>query len=203
METSGIHLQTQKCLQNTNWQEYLTTRKEHIELRKTQEDEGIPGENRSVSRPGPALSRWGNWSRGPSPTSGQLSESEDKLKGGMLEFEQCWAYLVAQMVKNMTALQETWVWSLGQEDPLEKGMVTHSIVFFPGKFQQTEETGELHPIGSQRLRHDWMPFASSVLRVFLSDCVSFWCKWRSIMRERETPTQQTEAKGIFNSSDHG
>ena len=38
------------------------------------------------------------------------------------------ACLVAQMVKNLPAMQETWVWSLGQEDPLEKGMVTHSSI---------------------------------------------------------------------------
>ena len=42
--------------------------------------------------------------------------------------EQLWASLVAQMVKNPTALQETQVQSLGQEDPLEKGMATHSSI---------------------------------------------------------------------------
>ena len=36
--------------------------------------------------------------------------------------------LVAQMVKNLLAMQETWVWSLGWEDPLEKGMATHSSI---------------------------------------------------------------------------
>ena len=42
--------------------------------------------------------------------------------------EQLWASLVAQMVKNPTALQETQVQSLGQEDPLEKAMATHSNI---------------------------------------------------------------------------
>ena len=37
-------------------------------------------------------------------------------------------FLVAQTVKNMPAMQETWVWSLGQEDPLEKGKATHSNI---------------------------------------------------------------------------
>ena len=42
---------------------------------------------------------------------------------------QCsWASLVAQMVKNSPAMQETWVWSLGWEDPLEEGMATHSSI---------------------------------------------------------------------------
>ena len=39
-----------------------------------------------------------------------------------------WASLVAQLVKNSPAMQETWVWSLGWEDPLEKGKVTHSSI---------------------------------------------------------------------------
>ena len=39
-----------------------------------------------------------------------------------------WASLVTQMVKNLPAMQETWVWSLGQEDPLEEGMTTHSSI---------------------------------------------------------------------------
>ena len=39
-----------------------------------------------------------------------------------------WALLVAQMIKNSPAMQETWVLSVGQEDPLEKGMATHSSI---------------------------------------------------------------------------
>ena len=39
-----------------------------------------------------------------------------------------WASLVAQMVKNLPAMQEAWVWSLGWEDSLEKGMATHSSI---------------------------------------------------------------------------
>ena len=38
----------------------------------------------------------------------------------------CWAFLVAQLVKNLPAMQETWVQFLGWEDPLEKGTATHS-----------------------------------------------------------------------------
>ena len=39
-----------------------------------------------------------------------------------------WASLVAQTVKNLLAVQETWVWFLGQEEPLEKGMAPHSSI---------------------------------------------------------------------------
>ena len=45
-----------------------------------------------------------------------------------LHFHNYSASLVAQMVKNSPAVQETWVWSLGWEDPLEKGMATHSSI---------------------------------------------------------------------------
>ena len=44
-----------------------------------------------------------------------------------------WASLVAQLVKNLPGMRETWVQSLGWEDPLEKGKATHSV-FWPGEF---------------------------------------------------------------------
>ena len=59
-------------------QEYLTSRKEYIDPCKTWQDKGTRGENGSVCRTGSALGGWGNWSWGPIPTSGQLSESEEK-----------------------------------------------------------------------------------------------------------------------------
>ena len=59
--------------------------------------------------------------------------------------------LVAQMVKNLHALQETWVRSLGWEDLLEKGMVTHCSIL-----AWTEEPGQLQSMGSQRVRHNWV-----------------------------------------------
>ena len=46
-----------------------------------------------------------------------------------------WASLVAQQVKNLPAMLETWVRSLGWEDSLEKGKATHSPVFWPGEFR--------------------------------------------------------------------
>ena len=46
-----------------------------------------------------------------------------------------WASLVAHLVKNLPAIQETWVRSLGWEDPLEKGKATHTLVFWPGELQ--------------------------------------------------------------------
>ena len=49
------------------------------------------------------------------------------------------------MVKNLPAMQGTWVRAVGQEDPLEKGMATHSSIL-AWKIPQTEEPGELHTV---------------------------------------------------------
>ena len=57
------------------------------------------------------------------------------------------------MVKNVTAMQETWVLSLGWEDPLEEGMTTYSSIF-AWRIPQSEEPGGLQSMGSQRIRHD-------------------------------------------------
>ena len=63
------------------------------------------------------------------------------------------ASLVDQMVKNPPALRETRVPSPGQEDPLEKGMATHSITL-AWRIPWTEEPGGLQSLGSQRVGHD-------------------------------------------------
>ena len=57
------------------------------------------------------------------------------------------------MVKNLPAVQETWVRSLGGEDPLEKGMANHSSIL-AWRIPQTEEPGGLQSMGLQRVRHD-------------------------------------------------
>ena len=57
------------------------------------------------------------------------------------------------MVKNLPAKQETWVASLGQEDPLENGMATHSSIV-AWRIPWMEEPGELQSMGLQRVRHD-------------------------------------------------
>ena len=59
---------------------------------------------------------------------------------------------VVQTVKNLPAMQESWVRSLGWEDPLEKEMATHSSIL-AWKIQWTEEPGGLQSMGSQRVGH--------------------------------------------------
>ena len=63
------------------------------------------------------------------------------------------ASLVAQIVKNLTEMQEIQVQSLGQKDPLEKGMATPSCIL-AWRVPWMEEPGGLLSMGSQRVRHD-------------------------------------------------
>ena len=58
---------------------------------------------------------------------------------------------MAQIIKNLPAMQETWVRSLGWEDPLEKGMETHSSVL-AWRIPRTEEPAGLQSMGLQRIR---------------------------------------------------
>ena len=65
-----------------------------------------------------------------------------------------WASLVAQQVKDLPAMWETWVWSLGWADPLEKGNATHSSIL-AWRIPWTVQS-----MGSQRVRHNWGTFSS-------------------------------------------
>ena len=64
-------------------------------------------------------------------------------------FQYSWASLVAQLLKNPPAMWETWVQSLGWQDPLKKGIATHSNIV------ACKITWTLSFVGSQRVRHDW------------------------------------------------
>ena len=66
----------------------------------------------------------------------------------------CGLLLVAQTVKNPFAMQETHVGSLGQEDPLEKEMASHSSIL-AWEIPWTEEPGGLQSMGLQRVGHNW------------------------------------------------
>ena len=70
-----------------------------------------------------------------------------------------WASLMAQMVNNLTAMQETLVQPLGWEDPLEKGMATHSSIL-AWRIPWTEEPGGLESMGWQIVRQDGAPTLS-------------------------------------------
>ena len=72
----------------------------------------------------------------------------------MGEFTSTWEpSLVAQVAKNLPAMQETWVQSLDQEDPLQKGMATYSSILAE-RIPWTEEPGALQSTKSQKVRHN-------------------------------------------------
>ena len=89
---------------------------------------------------------------------------------------------MAQCIKNPPAIQEmqeTWVWSLGREDPLEKGMAAHSSIL-AWRIPWTEHPGGLQPMGSQTVKHDW----SDLAHVQFQHVVIIWC----FLIYRFTPT---------------
>ena len=80
-----------------------------------------------------------------------------------------WTSLLAQMVKSLPATQKTWVRFLGWEDPLEKGMATHSSIL-AWRIPWTEEPGGLQSMDSQRVRHDWATFTGHFWAGFSKNC---------------------------------
>ena len=74
-------------------------------------------------------------------------------QGKPLWRESVWASLVAQTVKNLPAMQEAQVQSLGGEDPLETGMAAHSSIL-AWRIPWTEEPGRLQAMGLQTIGHD-------------------------------------------------
>ena len=86
----------------------------------------------------------------PGSIPGLLRSPEEGI-GYPLQYS--WTSLVAHSVKNPPTGQETWVRSLGWEDPLEKGVATHFTVL-AWRIPRTEEPGRLQPMKLKRVRHD-------------------------------------------------
>ena len=88
--------------------------------------------------------------------SGSIPRSGRSAGEGIsYSLQHSWASLLAQLGKNPPAVRETWVLSLGWEDPLEKGKSTHSSIL-AWRIPWTA-----YSMGSQRLRHDWATFTAS------------------------------------------
>ena len=77
------------------------------------------------------------------------------------------ASLVAQRLKRLPGMWETWVWSLGWKDPLEKEMATHSSIL-AWRIPWMEELGGLQSMGSQRVGHNWATSVSLSLSLLLT-----------------------------------
>ena len=95
--------------------------------------------------------------RWPKYWSFSFSISPSNEYSALISFRMDWFDLrdfsIAQMVKSLPAIQGTWVQSLGQEDPLEKEMATHSSIFAE-RIPWTGEPGRLQSMGSQRVGRD-------------------------------------------------
>ena len=102
------------------------------------------------------------------------------------------------MVKNLPAIQETWVWSLGQEDPLEKEMATHSSIL-AWRIPWTEEPDGLQSMWSQRVRNNWVTNTfrafQEVIKVTWVICMRPWSNKIDVpIRGRNSKNVHTQRK---------
>ena len=104
--------------------------------------------------------RSGRWWRTGKPGMLQSMGSQRVGHDWATEQQQCEvvAFPDGSAVKNPPAMQETWIWFLGQEDPLEEGMAIHSSIL-AWRIPWTEEPDWLQSIESQRVGHDWSDWA--------------------------------------------
>ena len=93
--------------------------------------------------------------------------------------------LVAQTVKNLLAMRETPIQSLGQEDPLEEEMATHSSIL-TWRIPWTKEPGRLQSTGSQRVSLNWA-----------ADTFTFWRNWRGNAEAAVRTGQKTRKVGSW------
>ena len=89
------------------------------------------------------------------------------LWNSFLNVDKC--IMVAQMVKKIPIMQETWVWFLGQEDPLEKGMATHSSIL-AWRIPWIEEPGGLYSPWDRRVGCNWATFTHTHTHTHIHSC---------------------------------
>ena len=109
------------------------------------------------------------------------------------------ASLLAQTVKNLLTMQETWVWSLSQEDPLEKGMATHSSILV-WRIPWTEEHRGLQSMGLQRVGHDWATSTFTFHRGTTS--LAFVIHLQPILNPCKTILNHNSWEGLVHSHPH-
>ena len=110
--------------------------------------------------------------------------------------------LVAQIVKHLPTMWETWVRSLGWEDPLEKEIATHSSIL-AWEIPWMEDPSRLQSIGSQRVRHDWVTSLSKWYDAYLlpnnltvGEESRWGQKWDKIGHELVTANAEWWAHGL-------
>ena len=125
----------------------------------------------------------------PDPSS-ILGSGSSPAEGIGYPLQYSWASLMAQMVKNLPAMRDTWVWSLVGKVPWRRAWQPIPV-FWPGESPWTEEPGRLQSIELQRVGHDWATkhsaalccaYLSSVRQARLHDSVLFF-RYSAIGRE--------------------
>ena len=111
-----------------------------------------------------------------------MSSKNLLLYFSVVQFTFVFLIQVVLVVKNLPAMQETWVRSLGWEDPLEKGMATHSSVL-SWRISWTEEPGGLQSMESQRVRHNWVTNTFTFHLLFLHWDFFFFLFFSFVSRE--------------------
>ena len=98
---------------------------------------------------------------------------------------------MAQMIKNLPAMQETQFQSLGQEDPLEEKMATHSNIL-AWEIPWTEEPGGLQSMESQRAGHDWVKHSIAYIYIWTLSLIDhfswgkhYWCYFKLKLKKRD------------------
>ena len=105
-------------------------------------------------------------------------------QGNECEDVRLWTSLVAQTVRRLPTMQETEVWSLGREDPLEREIATHSSTL-AWKIPWTEEPGRLQSMALQRAGYDWATSLTYLRLEKLEGQVNCSLKtWKDIKRRR-------------------
>ena len=118
-----------------------------------------------------------------------------------------WASLMPQMIKNLPAMRETWVWSLGWEDPIQKRTATHSSILV-WRIPWTAKVGRLRSMGLQRVGHNWVTFTDHWYVYVYMYAYIFWLNWGFIWDKAflcflpniQFRSQRSTNKGTFGTS---
>ena len=86
----------------------------------------------------------------------------------------------------MQETSETWIWSLGREDPLDKGVATHFSIL-AGRISWTEEHGWLQSMGSQRIGHDWNNWAHASCGILKQELKPWLWQWKGRVLTTQEP----------------
>ena len=144
-------------------------------------------------------SRWGKMDENYHASFPEARPKWNREEASTLNQSQICVLLVAQKVKHMPTMWETWIRFLGWEDPLEKEMATHPSIH-AYKIPWANEPGGLQSIGSQRVGHDWGTSLHFTCNLAWQ-LVQYYILWFEVTREGTRPKcVLLQGRGRTNSS---